>query len=86
MTQDNGWLDKMIEQEPQAREQIDAGDQFAPTGDETDLHLLYTDMLAEPDTDSDPFAQGAQAPAQPAQQPAQPQQQPEQPQGGQENA
>lgn len=61
MTHDNGWLDRMIEQEPQARQQIEAGDQFEPhEGQESDLNLLYTDLLAEPDTSADPFAPQAQ--------------------------
>jgi hypothetical protein len=65
MTQDNGWLDQMIEQEPQARDHFEPGDEFAPTGDETDLNLLYTDLLAEPDVDSDPFANGTIPAAEP---------------------
>jgi hypothetical protein len=57
MTQDNGWLDQMIEQEPQAREQIDPTDTLNPSGDEHDMNLLYTDLLAGPDTAADPYRQ-----------------------------
>lgn len=62
-TPDNGWLDQMIEQEPQAREQFEPGDELAPTGEETDLNLLYTDLAAGPDVDSDPFRQQPEQPA-----------------------
>jgi hypothetical protein len=57
MTADQGWLDRMIEQEPQAAEQWTGGDEFEPSGDKRDANQLYTDLLAEPDESADPYRQ-----------------------------
>lgn len=63
---DNHWLDQMIQAEPQARQQIDPADQFAPTGERSDANLLYADLLAGPDTSADPFAKTDRPAASPA--------------------
>lgn len=60
-TPDNGWLDRMIAEEPEAAAQWTDGDTFEPTGDARDANYLYTDLLAGPDTSADPYANGDQA-------------------------
>jgi hypothetical protein len=60
-TPDNGWLDQMIDQEPEAAQAWTGGDTFEPTGDKRDANQLYTDLLAGPDTSADPYANGGQS-------------------------
>jgi hypothetical protein len=57
MTNDNTWLDQMIEAEPAARDQFKPTDVYkVADGEPSDFNLHYADMAAEPDTAADPFA------------------------------
>jgi hypothetical protein len=60
-TRDPGqeWLDRMIEEEPAARERFSPGDVFEPhDGHTSDLNLHYADLVAEPNPALDPTRPG----------------------------
>jgi hypothetical protein len=58
MSSDNGWLDKMVEEEPAAREKWPVGAVWEPTGPDgrSDANLFYADLLADSDPTFNPYS------------------------------